>query len=157
MGILWCFQLAPELALGCWMLKHFLFPSLYQEPDLAWASSQLTFPGHPRLSKMTTRGVECQWLIPTHEETKAHWHGSEDTPSGRTFPLWAPDAHLSREGFEKGDLRASFHFEPVFWWEGLEAWWHGGDNIFRLVFCVLLTLCHMARNLPSRDCHYYLG
>lgn len=69
------------------MLPSFLFPSLYQEPDLARASLWLNFPGYSGVSEMTTRGAECQWLRLTHEEMEASWLGSEDTLLGRTSAL----------------------------------------------------------------------
>lgn len=35
------------------MLTSFFLSPLYQEPDPVWASSQVTFPGHSGLAKMT--------------------------------------------------------------------------------------------------------
>ena len=39
--------------------------------------------------------VTCQWLIPTHEELKVQWPGSED-PLARTSPLWPLGACQSK-------------------------------------------------------------
>lgn len=86
------------------MLKSFFLSSLYQEPDLAWASSQETFPGHSGLAKMT----DSQRLRVSVLGTDPTGLGFRTAPQVE-LPLSCPQMCLSKEGFEEDDSRISFH------------------------------------------------